>query len=143
MHCSRKRIYWLVVVLLVSTIITLIGTASYKGSAAGGVRFTKSQAALIKAQIMSEEDVVSLLGVPPGDYTTHPHAQLPIKVINGYAYCRDWISDDGCIMVMFDSGSPGPRGIVIRSWFWRLPDEGTLAGRCRGWLRWLEETLGL
>jgi hypothetical protein len=112
------------------------------------IRFTRRQANLIVPGEVREEQVTALLGVPPGDYTTRTHGALPSGNWPPF-YLRDWISDDGCIRVVFWGNygvppvPPKLRGTVFQKGFQELPPGPTILERGLAWLRWLGAKIGL
>jgi hypothetical protein len=145
MHPFEKRwlttrARWAVFLLAVGASLVLTGLALWSGRTAR-IRFTEQQVNAIQPGVMREEQVVAFLGMPPGDYSTGPHPQLPIIPGSGPpCYRRDWISDDGCILVFFRS-DPNAKGMVAMKAFfdWRP----TAIQRGLSWLRWFRAKIGV
>jgi hypothetical protein len=136
-----RRARWAVFLVAIGTSLILAGLALLSAQTAR-IRFTEQQVNAIQPGVMREEQVVALMGMPPGDYSTRPHPKLPVDVGSGPpCYYRDWISDDGCLRVLFRS-DPNAKGMVAMKAFfdWQRP---TAIQQGLSWLRWFRAKIGL
>jgi hypothetical protein len=80
---------------------------------------------------MSEQEVEDLMGGPEGDYTSGPHIVIPEgshSMMLGGGRLKEWVSDEGGILVEFDSSGKVAStafsivGLFRRSWIERVHD---------------------
>jgi hypothetical protein len=75
---------------------------------------------------MTRDEVIAIVGVPPGDYKTGPHLTLPETPETWVAGAEYWFGDDGELRVRFYDG--GATQVRVRG-LWHVVKRPTLIDR--------------
>jgi hypothetical protein len=134
-----NRIVWCASVVFLGLLLFLWLSLS-GGVRTPKIRFTKEQAAQIneQARTINEKDVISLIGMPPGNYSSDPTFSAAIaNASGGECYTRHWASDEGCLSMMFDRREDQ----LVCAAFLERPKRSD--SKWRAWLRWIRGKIGI
>lgn len=115
---ARRRLFYVVSCLLAFVVVWLVHEEVKRSLRPNRDRFARVQRG------MSRDQVLDIVGGPPGDYRTDPHRFSISHHSLWKLDAKNWISDDGYLLVTFDDSDRVEcvklREVIDNGWFRQL-----------------------
>jgi hypothetical protein len=107
---SRKsRAFWLIVAAATATLVAASWAFLFRGDGITQANYERIQ------EGMTQYEVETLLGGPPGNYALFTYSERPWGFVFGNwpaLVDRFWIGENGCVKVTFNGGMVASKGFI-------------------------------